>query len=29
VLVFSNAQLWLVEGIKAVGREICRDFGVC
>ena len=29
VLVFTNAQLWLVEGIKAVGREICRDFGVC
>jgi gluconolactonase len=29
VLVFSNAQLWIVEGIKAVGREICRDFGVC
>ncbi|CAI6334404.1 unnamed protein product [Periconia digitata] len=28
VLVFSNAQLWIVEGIKAVGREICRDFGV-
>lgn len=28
VLVFSNAQLWVVEGIKAVGREICRDFGV-
>lgn len=29
VLVFTNAQLWIVEGIKAVGREICRDFGVC
>ncbi|KAF2110918.1 hypothetical protein BDV96DRAFT_583137 [Lophiotrema nucula] len=29
VMVFSNAQLWIVEGIKAVGREICRDFGVC
>jgi gluconolactonase len=29
VLVFSNAQLWIVEGIKAVGREVCRDFGVC
>ncbi|KAF2002057.1 lactonohydrolase [Amniculicola lignicola CBS 123094] len=28
VLVFSNAQLWIVEGITAVGREICRDFGV-
>ncbi|KAF2708152.1 calcium-dependent phosphotriesterase [Pleomassaria siparia CBS 279.74] len=29
VLVFSNAQLWIVENVKAVGREICRDFGVC
>ncbi|KAH7120883.1 lactonohydrolase [Dendryphion nanum] len=29
VLVFSNAQLWIVENLKAVGREICRDFGVC
>ncbi|KAF2791307.1 calcium-dependent phosphotriesterase [Melanomma pulvis-pyrius CBS 109.77] len=29
VLVFSNAQLWVVEGVKAVGREICRDFGTC
>jgi gluconolactonase len=29
VLVFTNAQLWIVEGIKAVGREVCRDFGVC
>ncbi|KAF2124394.1 lactonohydrolase [Dothidotthia symphoricarpi CBS 119687] len=29
VLVFSNAQLWIVEGVKAVGREVCRDFGVC
>lgn len=28
ILVFSNAQLWIVEGVKAVGREICRDFGV-
>jgi gluconolactonase len=28
VLVFSNSQLWIVENIKAVGREICRDFGV-
>ncbi|KAJ4299894.1 hypothetical protein N0V90_005141 [Kalmusia sp. IMI 367209] len=25
VLVFSNAQLWLVEGVKAVGREICAN----
>ncbi|ORX97386.1 lactonohydrolase [Clohesyomyces aquaticus] len=29
VLVFSNAQLWIVENVKAVGREICRDFSVC
>jgi len=29
VIVFTNSQLWIVEGIKAVGREICRDFGVC
>jgi gluconolactonase len=29
VLVFSNSQLWVVEGLKAVGREVCRDFGVC
>ncbi|KAF2247342.1 lactonohydrolase [Trematosphaeria pertusa] len=29
VMVFSNAQLWIVEGVKAVGREVCRDFGVC
>ncbi|KAF2010595.1 calcium-dependent phosphotriesterase [Aaosphaeria arxii CBS 175.79] len=29
VLVFTNSQLWIVENIKAVGREICRDFGVC
>ncbi|KAH7347061.1 lactonohydrolase [Pyrenochaeta sp. MPI-SDFR-AT-0127] len=28
VLVFSNAQLWIVENIKAVGREVKRDFGV-
>ncbi|KAF2803248.1 lactonohydrolase [Mytilinidion resinicola] len=29
VLVFSNSQLWIVENIKAEGREICRDFGAC
>jgi gluconolactonase len=29
VLVFSNSQLWFVENVKAVGREICRDFGIC
>jgi gluconolactonase len=29
VVVFSNAQLWVVEGVKAKGREICRDFGDC
>jgi gluconolactonase len=27
VLVFTNAQLWIVEGLKAVGREVCKDFG--
>ncbi|KAK9896035.1 calcium-dependent phosphotriesterase [Cystobasidium minutum MCA 4210] len=27
VLVFSNYRLWLVEGINAQGREICKDFG--
>ena len=29
VLLFSNKDLWIVENVKAVGREICRDFGVC
>ncbi|KAH7092406.1 hypothetical protein FB567DRAFT_517145 [Paraphoma chrysanthemicola] len=29
LLIFSNAQLWIVEGLKAVGREVCKDFGVC
>ncbi|KAF2197740.1 calcium-dependent phosphotriesterase [Delitschia confertaspora ATCC 74209] len=29
VLVFSNKQLWIVEGIKAMGREVCKDFGEC
>ncbi|KAF1937453.1 lactonohydrolase [Clathrospora elynae] len=28
LLVFSNAQLWIVEGLKAVGREVAKDFGV-
>ncbi|KHN97386.1 lactonohydrolase [Metarhizium album ARSEF 1941] len=28
VFVFSNRRLWVVEGIKAQGREVCRDFGV-
>ncbi|KAH9862695.1 hypothetical protein J1614_010788 [Plenodomus biglobosus] len=28
VLVFSNRQLWIVENLKAVGREVGRDFGV-
>ncbi|KAI8932359.1 hypothetical protein NX059_010551 [Plenodomus lindquistii] len=28
VLVFTNKQLWIVENLKAVGREIERDFGV-
>jgi gluconolactonase len=29
VLVFTNKQLWIVENVKARGREVCRDFGVC
>ncbi|KAF2265487.1 calcium-dependent phosphotriesterase [Lojkania enalia] len=29
VLIFSNAQLWIVEEIGAVGREICNDFELC
>lgn len=29
IMVFSNAQLWVVENVQVVGREICRDFGVC
>ncbi|KAF2730906.1 calcium-dependent phosphotriesterase [Polyplosphaeria fusca] len=28
IMVFSNAQLWIVEGVEAIGREVCRDFGV-
>ncbi|CAO2649965.1 Nn.00g012570.m01.CDS01 [Neocucurbitaria sp. VM-36] len=28
VLVFSNKQLWVVEGVRAVGREVGKDFGV-
>ena len=29
VMVFTNAQLWIVENVSAKGREICKDFGVC
>jgi gluconolactonase len=29
VLIFSNKQLWIVENLKALGREVCKDFGVC
>lgn len=29
MLVFSNVRMWQVEGINAVGREVCKDFGVC
>lgn len=29
VLLFSNKQLWVVENLRAVGREVCKDFGVC
>lgn len=28
MLIFSNQQLWLVENLKAVGREVGKDFGV-
>jgi gluconolactonase len=28
VFVFSNYRLWVVENIKAQGREVCKDFGV-
>lgn len=28
VLIFSNAQLWVVENLKAEGREVKKDFGV-
>ena len=28
VLVFTNAQLWVVENLKAVGRELSKDFGI-
>ncbi|KAK2612477.1 hypothetical protein QQS21_001415 [Conoideocrella luteorostrata] len=28
VFVFSNHRLWVVENIKAQGREVCKDFGV-
>lgn len=28
VFVFSNSRLWVVDNIKAWGREVCKDFGV-
>ncbi|OWZ08584.1 Gluconolaconase, partial [Phytophthora megakarya] len=28
VFVFANTRMWLVEGINALGREVCKDFGV-
>ncbi|POM74865.1 Putative SMP-30/Gluconolaconase/LRE-like region [Phytophthora palmivora] len=28
VFVFANTRLWVVEGINALGREVCKDFGV-
>jgi gluconolactonase len=28
VLVFGNSRLWIVEGVKAKGREVGRDFGI-
>ncbi|KAE8882515.1 hypothetical protein PF005_g29424 [Phytophthora fragariae] len=27
VFVFANYRLWVVEGINALGREVCKDFG--
>ncbi|EXF79865.1 SMP-30/Gluconolaconase/LRE-like region [Colletotrichum fioriniae PJ7] len=27
VFVFSNQRLWVVENLKALGREVCKDFG--
>ncbi|KAF6833777.1 SMP-30/Gluconolaconase/LRE-like region [Colletotrichum musicola] len=27
VFVFSNYRLWVVEGVSALGREVCKDFG--
>lgn len=29
IMVFTNAQLWIVENVSAKGREVCKDFGVC
>jgi gluconolactonase len=29
VLVFANSALYVVENTVAVGREVCKDFGVC
>lgn len=26
LFVFTNYRLWVVEGIKSVGREVCKDF---
>ncbi|OLN91708.1 Gluconolactonase 2 [Colletotrichum chlorophyti] len=28
VIVFSNSRAWVVEGVQALGREVCKDFGV-
>jgi gluconolactonase len=28
LLVFGNRRLWVVERVRAVGREVGRDFGV-
>ncbi|KAG3134773.1 hypothetical protein PI126_g18557 [Phytophthora idaei] len=28
VFVFANARAWVIEGINALGREVCKDFGV-
>ncbi|ETI46832.1 hypothetical protein F443_08839 [Phytophthora nicotianae P1569] len=28
VFVFANTRAWVVEGVNALGREVCKDFGV-
>lgn len=29
VAIFANSRFYIVDGLKAVGREVCKDFGVC
>lgn len=28
ILVFADYRLWVVDGINALGREVCKDFGI-